>query len=44
MKQLPGAMLGIIVALVAWLATSSLGIGVIVGIAAGIGWDLWRKR
>ena len=43
-KNFPGALLGIPVGGIAWLATNNMLIGVGVGIAVGIGWDVWRQR
>ncbi|WP_158521516.1 hypothetical protein [Kushneria konosiri] len=44
MKKLPGMVVGTIVGLVAWWPTQSMASAILLGIACGVAWDLWRKR
>ncbi|WP_456267233.1 hypothetical protein M1D97_08050 [Kushneria sp. AK178] len=44
MKNLPGMLVGTVVGLVAWLPSQSMALCIMLGIACGVAWDIWRKR
>ncbi|GHC19820.1 hypothetical protein GCM10010082_09460 [Kushneria pakistanensis] len=43
-KKLPGMLIGTALGLAIWLPTQSLIPAILLGIASGVAWDLWRKR
>ncbi|MFC0338690.1 hypothetical protein SAMN05421848_0205 [Kushneria avicenniae] len=44
MKKLPGMLVGTIIGLAVWLPTQSVAPSILLGVACGVAWDLWRKR
>lgn len=42
-KNVPGMVLGTLVGFAIWIPSQLVGPSIIVGIALGVGWDLWRR-
>lgn len=42
-KDVPGMLAGTLAGLAIWLPTQMVGPSIIVGVALGVGWDMWRR-